>query len=170
LEFIFEVETLPPTEEWEELGEFYASGKLIGPSYFEESEEEVEVEGQEQGGREAGAASDESESVEAAASVNPGGEIKDMEATSTGHQKSRQTKTKKKQNRFSNAVVHLDRSSLALLSVGMAEVWAQWFALGYFVDALVLSASGFGATAGEIGRQTHTWFGKGCVRADLSAT
>merc|ERR1712194_957893 len=36
------------TEEWEELGEFYASGKLIGPSYFEESEEEVEVEGQEQ--------------------------------------------------------------------------------------------------------------------------
>ncbi|CAD7942412.1 unnamed protein product [Amoebophrya sp. A120] len=72
--------------------------------------------------------------------------------------------------RFSNAVVHLDRSSLALLAVGMAEVWAQWYALGFFTEALVLSASGFGATAAEIGRQTHTWFGKGCIRADMSAT
>lgn len=70
----------------------------------------------------------------------------------------------------SNAVVHLDRSSLALLSVGLADVWAQWLVLGLGVDALVLAASGYGVTAGEVGFVKETWFAKGCVRADLAAS
>ena len=70
----------------------------------------------------------------------------------------------------SNAVVHLDRSSLALLSVGLLDVWAQWLVLGLGVDALVLAASGYGVTAGEVGFVKETWFAKGCVRADLSAS
>ncbi len=56
------------------------------------------------------------------------------------------------------------------MQVGIADAWAQWFVLGHAVDALILSSSGYGVTAGEIGRQTHTFYGKKCVRADLSAS
>jgi len=70
---------------------------------------------------------------------------------------------------FSNAIVHLDRSPLALLSVGIVEAWSQWYTLGHSVDALIVSSSGFGVTAGEVGKQVHTFYGGGCVHADLSA-
>eukprot|EP00392_Amoebophrya_sp_AT5.2_P008144 g8163.t1 len=149
------------TEDWEELQPWYRSGKLIGPSFVEkvQTEEEVEVEVEE-------AAAVEGEGKEGG--KNYGMEMNDETATKIRRQK--KVVVREEEKRFSNAVVHLDRSSLSLLAVGMAEVWAQWYALGFFTEAVVLSASGFGATAAEVGRQVHTWFGKGCVRADVSAT
>ncbi|CAD7937024.1 unnamed protein product [Amoebophrya sp. A25] len=152
------------TEDWPELAEYYASGKLIGPSYYEDVEVDPEPDDEARKGESESQVLD--SKVEAVAASNAdvsGGD----QGPAPGLAPPKKTKQR---NRFSNAVVHLDRSSLALLSVGMAEVWAQWYALGFFVDALILSASGFGATAGEMARQTQTWFGKGCIRADLSVT
>ena len=36
-------------------------------------------------------------------------------------------------------------------------------------DAVVLSASGFGVTAAEVGRVKHAFFFQHCVAADVSA-
>ena len=66
-----------------------------------------------------------------------------------------------------HAPVHIDRSSLDIVLHGLLPTWAEWFILGT-VDAIILSASGFGVTAAEMGGVPHAYFFEGCVEADLS--
>jgi len=133
------------TESWEELDYLYKTGKLIGPGYKTEDQRKKEKN----------------------TDVIDYFKKKQMKMLSDSDSKN-ETETKNEEL-HTNAVVHLDRSSLSLLVVGLADVWSQWWSIGHTVDALILSSSGFGVTAGEIGRQTNTFYGEGCVAADLSA-
>eukprot|EP00397_Hematodinium_sp_SG-2012_P049805 GEMP01057596.1.p1 GENE.GEMP01057596.1~~GEMP01057596.1.p1 ORF type:complete len:185 (+),score=41.08 GEMP01057596.1:174-728(+) len=67
-----------------------------------------------------------------------------------------------------NNIVHLDRSQIGDLVVGLVDAWAQWLLLASS-DAVILSESGFGATAAEIGH-TEAFLGATCVRADVQWT
>lgn len=67
-----------------------------------------------------------------------------------------------------DSLVHLDRSPATLTVRGLLGVWADWWTLAFDVDALVISHSGFGATALEIGPLRPAVLGSGCVRAEAS--
>eukprot|EP00933_Yihiella_yeosuensis_P031942 TRINITY_DN25533_c0_g1_i1.p1 TRINITY_DN25533_c0_g1~~TRINITY_DN25533_c0_g1_i1.p1 ORF type:complete len:710 (-),score=87.62 TRINITY_DN25533_c0_g1_i1:74-1966(-) len=63
--------------------------------------------------------------------------------------------------------IHIDRSALDLTLPGLIPTWAEWFAFGT-ANAVILSASGFGVTAAEVGGVPHAFYFEGCVEADLS--
>ncbi|CAJ1380766.1 unnamed protein product [Effrenium voratum] len=67
-----------------------------------------------------------------------------------------------------DGLVHLDRSPATLTVRGLLQTWADWWTLAFDVDALVLSHSGFGATALELGPLRPAVLGLGCVLADGS--
>jgi len=67
-----------------------------------------------------------------------------------------------------NNIVHLDRSAIGDLVVGLVDAWAQWSLLASS-NAVILSESGFGATAAEIGA-TEAFLGETCARADVQWT
>lgn len=67
-----------------------------------------------------------------------------------------------------DSLVHLDRSPATLTVRGLLRVWADWWTLAFDTDALVLSHSGFGATALEVGPERPAFVGKGCIAADSS--
>ncbi len=66
--------------------------------------------------------------------------------------------------------VHIDRSSIDTVVRGVSASWAEWFLLAG-VEGVVLSASGFGVTAAEVGRlpSDRLRFFQGCIRADVAA-
>ncbi|CAK8988483.1 Uncharacterized protein SCF082_LOCUS1409 [Durusdinium trenchii] len=68
----------------------------------------------------------------------------------------------------SDGLVHLDRSPPTLTVRGVLQTWADWWTLAFDVDALVLSHSGFGATALEIGPERPAVLGSKCITADGS--
>ena len=67
-----------------------------------------------------------------------------------------------------DGLVHLDRSPPTLTVRGLLQTWADWWTLAFDVDGLVLSQSGFGATALEIGPVRPAFLGSHCVPADGS--
>lgn len=68
-----------------------------------------------------------------------------------------------------DSLVHLDRSPATLAVRGLLGVWAEWWTLAFDAHALVLSHSGFGASALELGPPRLAVLGKGCFLAEGSA-
>ncbi|CAK0890125.1 unnamed protein product, partial [Prorocentrum cordatum] len=67
------------------------------------------------------------------------------------------------------AIVHLDRSPMAVAVHGLTDTWAQWLTIAS-AEAVVLSTSNFGVTAAEAGRVRHAFLGTGgCLPADVTA-
>eukprot|EP00434_Breviolum_minutum_P023720 symbB.v1.2.020921.t1/scaffold1786.1/size101393/4 len=65
-------------------------------------------------------------------------------------------------------LVHLDRSPPTLTVRGLLQTWADWWTLTFDCHALVLSQSGFGATALEIGPARPAVLGPSCIPVDSS--
>jgi hypothetical protein len=66
-----------------------------------------------------------------------------------------------------SAVVHVDRSSVSNQITGAVGIMAN-HALLQYAHGIVLSRSGFGETAAEIGRIRNSYFYDGCIKIDLS--